>query len=93
MATESTGEILSPSQLNTLARGLLEDAFPLVWVEGELSSVARPAHPSSGGHEVFPARVAIPLAEVRARLAESRERLERYREPPPDPPPSQGRSL
>ncbi|HLT43769.1 MAG TPA: exodeoxyribonuclease VII large subunit, partial [Luteimonas sp.] len=49
MATESTGEILSPSQLNTLARGLLEDAFPLVWVEGELSSVARP----SSGHLYF----------------------------------------
>ena len=49
MATEPTGEILSPSQLNTLARGLLEDAFPLVWVEGELSSVARP----SSGHLYF----------------------------------------
>ena len=38
--------ILSPSQLNTLARDLLEGAFPLVWVEGELSSVSRP----SSGH-------------------------------------------
>ncbi|MBP6799183.1 MAG: exodeoxyribonuclease VII large subunit, partial [Luteimonas sp.] len=38
-----TGEILSPSQLNTLARSLLEDAFPLVFVEGELGNVSRPA--------------------------------------------------
>ncbi len=44
-----TGEILSPSQLNTLARDLLEGSFPLVWVEGELSGVARPA----SGHLYF----------------------------------------
>jgi exodeoxyribonuclease VII large subunit len=44
-----TGEILSPSQLNTLARDLLEGAFPLVWVEGELSGVSRPA----SGHLYF----------------------------------------
>ena len=35
--------VLSPSQLNILARNLLEDAFPLVWIEGELGNVARPA--------------------------------------------------
>lgn len=39
-------EILTPSQLNTLARNLLEDTFPLVWIEGELGNVARP----SSGH-------------------------------------------
>ena len=44
-----TGEILSPSQLNTLARSLLEDTFPLVFVEGELGNVARPA----SGHLYF----------------------------------------
>lgn len=44
-----TGEILSPSQLNTLARSLLEDAFPLVFVEGELGNVSRPA----SGHLYF----------------------------------------
>ena len=42
-------DILTPSQLNTLARDLLEDAFPLVLVEGELSGVARPA----SGHLYF----------------------------------------
>ncbi|KAF1715849.1 exodeoxyribonuclease VII large subunit [Pseudoxanthomonas sangjuensis] len=42
-------DILTPSQLNTLARNLLEDAFPLVWVEGELGNVTRPA----SGHLYF----------------------------------------
>ncbi len=41
--------VLSPSQLNTLARDLLESAFPLAWVEGELGNVTRPA----SGHLYF----------------------------------------
>jgi len=45
----SPDEILTPSQLGTLARSLLEDAFPLVFVEGELSNLARPA----SGHLYF----------------------------------------
>jgi exodeoxyribonuclease VII large subunit len=49
MRTTVTGEILSPSQLNTLARDLLEGAFPTIWVEGELSGVSRPA----SGHLYF----------------------------------------
>ena len=35
--------VLTPSQLNALARSLLEDAFPLVQVEGEIGNLARPA--------------------------------------------------
>ena len=46
MTQSGRDDILSPSQLNTLARNLLEDTFPLVWVEGELGNVARP----SSGH-------------------------------------------
>lgn len=42
-------QILTPSGLNRLVRGLLEDALPLVWVEGELSNVSRPA----SGHLYF----------------------------------------
>src|SRR5690606_18282515 len=49
MNDPSNGEVLTPSQLNTLARSLLEDAFPLVLVEGELGNVARP----SSGHLYF----------------------------------------
>lgn len=40
---------LTPSQLNALARNLLEDAFPLIWVEGELGNLSRP----SSGHLYF----------------------------------------
>ena len=57
-----TGEILSPSQLNTLARSLLEDAFPLVLVEGELGNVSRP----SSGHLYFTLKDA--RAQVRCAL-------------------------
>jgi exodeoxyribonuclease VII large subunit len=49
MNAAPTGEILTPSQLNTLARDLLEGAFPLVWVEGELGNLSRP----SSGHLYF----------------------------------------
>nr|WP_282452725.1 exodeoxyribonuclease VII large subunit [Lysobacter sp. CAU 1642] len=40
---------MTPSQLNALARSLLEDSFGLVEVEGELSNLARPA----SGHLYF----------------------------------------
>lgn len=46
MSESGRDDILSPSQLNTLARNLLEDTFPMVWIEGELGNVARP----SSGH-------------------------------------------
>lgn len=49
MNSAPTGEILTPSQLNALARDLLEGAFPLIWVEGELGNVSRPA----SGHLYF----------------------------------------
>jgi exodeoxyribonuclease VII large subunit len=42
-------QILTPSTLNRLVRDLLEDALPLIWIEGELSNVARPA----SGHIYF----------------------------------------
>lgn len=42
-------DVLSVSQLNQRARHLLEDVFPRIWVEGELSNLARPA----SGHLYF----------------------------------------
>lgn len=42
-------EALSVSQLNNRARLLLEDVFAQVWVEGEISNLARPA----SGHIYF----------------------------------------
>ena len=49
MLEDPTRDVLTPSQLNTLARDLLESAFPLVWVEAELGNVTRPA----SGHLYF----------------------------------------
>jgi exodeoxyribonuclease VII large subunit len=45
----STRHILTPSTLNRLVRDLLGDALPQVWIEGELSNVAKPA----SGHLYF----------------------------------------
>ncbi|SFS15119.1 Exodeoxyribonuclease VII large subunit [Dyella sp. OK004] len=47
--TTPSRHILTPSTLNRLVRDLLEDALPMVWIEGELSNVARPA----SGHLYF----------------------------------------
>ena len=41
--------VLKPSQLNALARDLLEGTFAQVWVQGELSNCSRPG----SGHLYF----------------------------------------
>ncbi|WP_027068999.1 exodeoxyribonuclease VII large subunit [Novilysobacter defluvii] len=43
MHTDDRPDVLTPSQLNTLARDMLEGGFPSVWIEAELGNVARPA--------------------------------------------------
>lgn len=58
--------VLTPTQLNTLARNLLEDSFPAVWVEGELGNVTRPA----SGHLYFTLKDAG--AQVRAAMFKMR---------------------
>ncbi|WP_133498406.1 exodeoxyribonuclease VII large subunit [Cognatilysobacter terrigena] len=49
MSTESPRDVFTPSQLNTLARDMLETTFGSVWIEGELGSVSKPA----SGHLYF----------------------------------------
>lgn len=49
MPDDPARDVLTPTQLNTLARDLLESSFPLVWVEAELGNVTRPA----SGHLYF----------------------------------------
>ena len=49
MNQDPARDVFTPSQLNTLARDLLEGAFPMVWVEAELGNVTRPA----SGHLYF----------------------------------------
>ena len=58
----SSNDVLTPNQLNTLARDLLESTFPMVWVEGELGGVSRPA----SGHLYFTLKDA--RAQVRAAM-------------------------
>lgn len=58
--------VLSPSELNRLARELLEGAFPMVWIEGELSNVSRPA----SGHVYFTLKDAA--AQVRCAMFRNR---------------------
>ena len=49
MSAETAPKILSVSQLNRLAREVLEDCFGMVWVEGELTNLSRPG----SGHWYF----------------------------------------
>src|SRR5690242_14499013 len=65
--------ILTPSTLNRLVRGLLEDALPLVWIEGELCNVSRPA----SGHLYFTLKDAG--AQVRAAMFRPKSRWLRFR--------------
>ena len=72
MTDAGRDDILSPSQLNTLARNLLEDTFPLVWVEGELGNVARP----SSGHLYLTLKDA--RAQVRAAMFKPKANLLKF---------------
>jgi exodeoxyribonuclease VII large subunit len=49
MSTEPARDVFTPSQLNTLARDMLESTFGSVWIEGELGNVSKPA----SGHLYF----------------------------------------
>ncbi|MFO7594053.1 MAG: exodeoxyribonuclease VII large subunit [Pseudomonadota bacterium] len=48
-STQPTREIYTVSRLNREARTVLEGSFPLLWVEGEISNLARPR----SGHIYF----------------------------------------
>ena len=61
--------IYSVHHLNLEAQGLLEGNFPLLWVEGELSNLARPA----SGHLYFTLK--DDRAEVKAAMFRGRNRL------------------
>lgn len=66
-------EILTVSDLNEAVRQQLESGFPLVWVEGELSNLARPA----SGHLYFSLKDSG--AQVRCALFRNRARLLGFR--------------
>lgn len=72
MQSPPRDDVLSPSQLNTLARNLLEDAFPVVLVEGELGNLSRPG----SGHLYFTLKDA--RAQVRCALFRPRSQWLRF---------------
>ncbi len=65
--------VLTPSTLNRLVRDLLADAFPAVWVEGELSNLARPA----SGHIYFTLKDA--RAQIRCAMFKPRSTWLKFR--------------
>ncbi|KPV40483.1 exodeoxyribonuclease VII large subunit [Thiohalorhabdus denitrificans] len=71
--TASDRPVYTVTRLNHEARGLLEANFPLLWVEGELSNVARPA----SGHMYFTLK--DEQAQVRCAMFKGKNRLLRFR--------------
>lgn len=65
--------IYSVSQLNQSARLLLEQSFPLIWVEGEISNLARP----SSGHIYFSLKDS--QAQIRCAMFAMRSRLVNFK--------------
>ena len=65
--------IYTVSDLNRAARGLLEGNLPLLWVEGEISNLARPA----SGHLYFSLKDS--QAQVRCALFRNRNLLLRFK--------------
>ena len=66
-------EVFSPSALVRMARDVLEDSFPLIWVEGEVSNLSRPG----SGHIYFSLKDA--QAQVRCAMFRSRAILLRFK--------------
>jgi exodeoxyribonuclease VII large subunit len=71
-ANPQTRQIFSVTRLNQEVRLLLENAFPLIWVEGEISNLARPA----SGHIYFSLKDAA--AQVRCAMFRNRNQLLRF---------------
>lgn len=65
-------DVLSVSRLNDAVRALLEDAFPLVWVEGEISNLSKPR----SGHLYFSLK--DDAAQVRCAMFRNRNMLLRF---------------
>ena len=71
--SSSEREIFSPSMLTRLVRDLLEDTFPLIWVEGEISNFSRP----SSGHIYFSLKDA--QAQIRCAMFKPRSTYLRFK--------------
>ncbi|TVS19058.1 MAG: exodeoxyribonuclease VII large subunit [Gammaproteobacteria bacterium] len=69
---EPTRRILTPSQLNAEAQVVLEESFGLIWLEGEVSNLARPG----SGHWYFSLKDA--RAQVRCAMFKNRNTRVRF---------------
>ncbi len=69
---KGTGEIYTVSQLNREVRTILEGSFPMLWVEGEISNLARPA----SGHLYFSLKDS--QAQVRCAMFRGRNNLLKF---------------
>src|SRR5678815_882879 len=65
--------VLSPSALVRMARDLLENAFPLIWIEAEISNFSRPA----SGHLYFNLKDA--QAQVRCAMFRPKSQYLRFK--------------
>ena len=70
--TSSRTEPYSVSRLNLEAQGLLEGSFPLIWLQGEISNLARPR----SGHIYFSLK--DDRAQVNAAMFRNRNNLLRF---------------
>ena len=66
-------QVLSVSELNRAARSILEGTFPLLWIEGEISNLVRPA----SGHLYFSLKDGA--AQVRGAMFRNRSIHLRFR--------------
>lgn len=73
MSSNVERDIYSVSRLNREARDLLEGSFSLLWLQGEISNLARPA----SGHWYFSLK--DQTASVRSAIFRNRNRLLRFR--------------
>ena len=73
LSNVNISEIYSVSELNTEVRDLIEEHFPSVWVEGEISNLARPA----SGHIYFSLK--DESAQVRCAMFRMSNRLLKFK--------------
>ena len=70
--SQAPREIYSVSRLNSEVRAVLQGSFPLLWVEGEISNLARPA----SGHIYFTLK--DPQAQVRCAMFRMKRQYLRF---------------
>ncbi|MEO6688834.1 MAG: exodeoxyribonuclease VII large subunit [Dokdonella sp.] len=69
----ATREVYTPTELTRFVRDLLEDALPLIWLEGEISNFSRPA----SGHLYFTLKDSA--AQVRCAMFKPRSSWLRFK--------------